>query len=345
VSSDAAIVYEEKRVGAIRMKLRLLSREDVRRALPMAKAIAAVRSAFAQLSTGQADVPVRVTLNVPRHQGVTLCMPGYLSKADQMAVKIVSVFNDNPTRGLPLIHALVVVLDAETGAPIAVMDGTTLTALRTGAASGVATDLLARPDAETVAIIGAGVQGRTQLEAVCAVRPIRAVWVYDLSPERAAVYADEMHRMLSIPVKTATTPSEAVRQADVICTATTSTTPVCDDEDIRPGTHINAVGAYTPEMQEIPVETVLRAKVVVDQREASLAEAGDLLIPIQQGRMTAEHIYAELGEIAAGVRVGRASTDEITFFKSVGVAVQDVAAANAVLETAQAEGLGVEATL
>jgi alanine dehydrogenase len=325
--------------------IRILSREDVQQALPMGQAIEAIKSAFAQLSTGQADVPLRAALEVPRHNGVTLFMPGYLAQDDQMAVKIVSVFNDNPTKGLPLIHALVVVVDATTGRPTAVMDGTVLTALRTGAASGAATDLLARQDARTAAVFGAGAQGRTQLEAVCAVRPIREARVYDVSPKQAAAYADEMSQRLSLPVKAAETPAEAVRQADVICTATTSSSPVFDDADVRPGTHINAVGAYTPRMQEVPAETVLRARVVIDHHEASLAEAGDLLIPLGQGLMTEAHIYAELGEIVAGRKPGRASSEEITLFKSVGVAVQDVAAAAAVLEAAQRLGLGTEVAL
>jgi len=324
---------------------RVLTYEEVRQALPMRRAIEAMKGAFAQLSAGQADVPLRVALDVPRHNGVTLFMPAYLSADDQMAVKIVSVFNDNPAKGLPLIHALVVVVDATTGEPAAVMDGTALTALRTGAASGAATDLLARQDARTAAVFGTGAQGRTQLEAVCAVRPIQEAWAYDVLPQQAAAYADEMSQRLSILVNAAETPSEAVRQADVICTATTSTSPVFDDADVQPGTHINAIGAYTPQMQEIPPETVLRARVVIDHREASLAEAGDLLIPLQQGLMTEDHIYAEVGEIAAGRKPGRASLEEITLFKSVGVAVQDVAAASAVLEAARRLGLGTEVVL
>ncbi len=325
--------------------IRILSRDDVRQALPMRQAIEAIKTAFAQLSTGQADVPLRTALDVPRHNGVTLFMPAYLAADDQMAVKIVSVFNDNPAQGLPLIHALVVVVDASTGAPAAVMDGTYLTALRTGAASGAATDLLARPDARTVAIFGAGAQGRTQLEAVCAVRSIQEAWVYDLVSEQAAAYAAEMGQQLALPVRVADTPAEAVRNADVICTATTASSPVFENGDVQSGTHINAVGAYTPQMQEIPAETVLRAKVVIDHHESSMAEAGDLLIPMRQGLMTEDHIYAELGEVAAGIKPGRTASDEITLFKSVGVAVQDVAAASAVLAAAQRLGLGTEVTL
>jgi ornithine cyclodeaminase/alanine dehydrogenase-like protein (mu-crystallin family) len=225
------------------------------------------------------------------------------------------------------------------------MDGAYLTALRTGAASGAATEALAREDACVAAIIGAGVQGRTQLEAVCAVRAIEKAWVYDLALEQARVYADEMEQRLSLPVTVAGTPDEAVGDADVICTATTATSPVFDDADIRPGTHINAIGAYTPEMQELPPDTVLRAKVVIDDYEASMAEAGDLLIPIKQGLMTAEHIYAELGDIITGQKVGRTSPEELTVFKSVGVAVQDVAVSAAVLEAARRMDLGTEVDL
>jgi alanine dehydrogenase len=320
--------------------MRILSRDDVRRALPMHAAIEAMKRAFVQLSTGQADVPLRVALEVKRHKGATLFMPAYLAADDQMAVKIVSVFDGNPKKGLPLIHALVVVVDAETGIPSAVMDGTYLTALRTGAASGAATDLLARHDARVAAIFGAGTQGRTQLEAVCAVRPIQEAWVYDVSPEQARAYAAEMSKRLSLPVKVASTPAAAVTPADVICTATTASAPVFDDADVQPGTHINAVGAYTPQMQEIPAETVLRAKVVIDHRQASMAEAGDLLIPMRQGLLDEDHIYAELGQIAANTKPGRSTPEEITLFKSVGVAVQDVAAAGAVLEAARRLNLG-----
>jgi alanine dehydrogenase len=331
------------------MMIRILTGEEVRKALPMPRAIEAVKDAFARLSTGQAEVPLRTALDVPPHNGVTLFMPAYLAGeghvAPLMAMKVVSVFNDNPGKGLPLIHALVVVVNAETGEPDAVMDGTVLTALRTGAASGAATDLLAREDACVAAIFGAGAQGRTQLEAVCAVRPIEEAWIYDVEPERARAYAEETGRRFAAAVRVAGSPAEAARQADVVCTATTSLRPVFEDADLRPGTHINAIGAYTPEMQEIPLQTVVRAKLVIDHHEAALAEAGDLLIPMAQGLIGVDHIHAELGEIVAGARPGRESAEEITLFKSVGVAVQDVAAAGAVLEAARKMGLGTTATL
>lgn len=330
------------------MKLRVLSKSDVQRALPMRECIEVMKAAFAQLSAGQATVPLRTQLPVPAHQGVTLFMPAYLAQSGDLGAKVVSVFPRNPGRGLPTIHAVVIVVDGETGVPVALMDGTYLTALRTGAASGAATDLLARREAQVAAIFGAGTQGRTQLEAVCAVRPITRALVFDRNPAQATQYVDELRaRGAPFPadMRVAASPEEAVRQADVICTATTSTTPVFDGRQLRPGTHINAVGAYTPQMQEVDAETIRRAKVVIDSHQASLAEAGDLIIPLRQGLIAQSHIHAELGEIVAGLKPGRERYDEITYFKSVGVAVQDVAAARRVLDRAAQLGLGLEVEL
>ena len=207
---------------------------------------------------------------------------------------------------------------------------------------------LKTPDQLNVALIGAGAQGRTQLEAVCQVRDIHCAWIFDTNTEAAARYADEMRsRGGRVPtdVRVASSPAEAVREADVICTATTSRAPVFADSDLRPGVHINAIGAFTPQMQEIPAETVRRARVVVGSREACWAEAGDLIIPRDQGLISESHVYAELGEVVAGVKPGRASADEITLFKSVGNAVQDVSVAREVLIQAEQLGLGVEVAL
>jgi ornithine cyclodeaminase len=311
----------------------------------MAEAIGAVKEAYAQLSAGQAVVPLRTPVEVEQREAVTLFMPAYLARSDALGAKIVSVFPGNPAQGLPLIHAVVLVVDAETGRPTALMDGTYLTALRTGAASGAATDLLARPDARVAAIFGAGAQARTQLEAVCTVRAIDKVWVYDVAPGTAQAYAEEMReRGQPIPdnIAVAKSPAEAVRQADVICTATTSSQPVFDDADLKPGAHINGVGSYTPEMQEVPAETVARARVIVDSRTASLAEAGDLIVPMKQGLITEAGIHGEIGEVAGGRIAGRSSAQEVTFFKSVGVAVQDVSVAELVLQRAAELDLGIQ---
>jgi alanine dehydrogenase len=330
------------------MRLRVLSGQDVRRAVDMSTAIGAVRAAYEQLVAGQVEMPLRTAVPVARHDGVTLLMPAHLLQSNALGAKIVSVFPHNPDRGLPIIHALMVVLDPDTGQPDAILDGTYLTALRTGAASGVATRLLARQDARVAAIFGAGVQGHTQLEAVCTVRSIEQAWVYDRHPETAAVFVAEMRTWgppVPSDIRIAATPADAARRADVICCATTSATPVFGDADLKPGVHINGIGSYTPEMQEVPGETVARARVLVDSRTAVLAEAGDLLIPIAQGLIDESHIHGEIGELAAGRISGRETDEEITFFKSVGVAVQDVAVAELIVRRAAALGLGQEVEL
>jgi len=326
-------------------KLRFLSAADVVRTLPMKDAVEAMRDAFRQLSTGQAVMPPRTQIEAAEPPGDALFMPSYIPAAGRMGVKIVTLFGGNAAQGLPRLQALMVVLDAATGSPLAVMDGTSLTAIRTGAASGVATDLLARPDAAVAAVFGAGPQARTQLVGVCAVRPIRRARIFDVSAERARAIAREMAEELGIQVEAAASPSEALAGADVVCTATTASEPVFADSDVAPGTHINAIGSYKPGVREIPAETVRRARVVVDHLPAALAEAGDLIIPMEQGLIGKGHVYAELGELLAGVKKGRESPDEITLFKSVGVAVQDLAAADRVLAAAERLNFGTELAL
>lgn len=322
----------------------IFNADDVRRALPMDRAIDAMKRAFAAFSAGQATTPARIHLPVPSHHGITLVMPALVDDGlgQALAVKVVSLFDENAARGLPRVQAAVLLLEAETGRPVALLEGAALTAIRTGAASGAATDLLARPESRTAAIFGAGVQARTQLEAVCTVRPIETVWVHD--PLAAAVerFIADTAGQGPIPgdLRPAANPREAVCQADVICTATTSRTPVFSDSDLKPGVHINAVGSYQPEVQEIPAETVVRAWLVVDSREAALAETGDLIQPMLRGWIGPEHIRAELGEIVAGHKPGRTSHDQITLFKAVGIAVQDAVAAAVVQENAARLGLG-----
>ena len=308
----------------------------------MRDAVAAMKVAFGQLSAGRATLPLRSRIELPEAAGVILIMPALLPETGDFALKVVSVFGENRLRDLPTIHALVFVLDPATGAPLGLLEGATLTALRTGAASGAATDLLARPEARTLAIFGSGVQARTQFEAVCAVRQIEVAWVFSRSRAHAEAFATEFGRELWAPpsISIAGTPAAAVREADIICTATTSRTPVFDGHDLKPGTHINAIGGYTLDMQEVDSMAVARARVVVDSREAALAEAGALIIPIREGRISAEHIHAELGELVNGTQVGRTDPDQITLFKSVGVAVQDAIAAGRALALAEQLGLG-----
>lgn len=328
------------------MQLRLLSAAEVRQALPMADAIAGMRQAFAALWRGEAETPLRLRIANPAVDGVSLFMPAFLPAEDALAVKIVSVFPRNPQQNRPTTHALVLVLDTESGQPLALLEGGTLTAIRTGAGSGLATDLLARPDAEVVAMLGSGVQAYTQLEAVCTVRPVREVRVYSPTPGHAAAFAERVAGQGVVPrqVQAVADPAVAVAGADIICTATTSYTPVFPGRLLKPGAHVNAVGSFTPAMQEVDVETVQRSLVVVDSRQAALAEAGDLIVPLQTGAIDEAHIYAELGEVVAQGR-GRTSDDQITLFKSVGLAVQDASAAAIALRNAAAQGLGTVVTL
>ncbi len=321
-------------------EIRVLDGEDIRRALPMVDAIEAMKEAFKELSAGRVTMPTRTHIDIPACAGTALFMPSYAEHFGKICVKVVNIFNANPKKSLPCIQGVVCLLDGETGSPLAILNGTFLTALRTGAASGAATDLLARSDADTVAIIGAGVQGRMQLEAVCAVRSIKKAWVYDVVEEAAAQFAGDMGAALAIETVVAESSRDALQCADIVCTATVSSTPVFADAQIAPGVHINAVGSYKPDVQEIPEKTVLRALLIVDHRESALQETGDLIIPIKKGRMQEKHIHAELGEIVAGKATGRTSAHEVTLFKSVGVAIQDLAAATRVLEQAEVRGFG-----
>jgi alanine dehydrogenase len=309
----------------------------------MKAAIEAMKQAYSALSDGKAEVPLRSRLPVPPHDGLTLFMPAFVNdkKSQALAVKVVSIFPQNSQRNLPLIFATVLVLEADTGRPLALLEGSSLTAIRTGAGSGLAIDLLARTESRVAAIFGAGAQGRTQLEAACTVRKIDQVWVYDSDHKRAEAFVSELSGVGPIPsdIRIAKNSEEAVHDADIICTATTSISPVFDDAKLKPGVHISAIGSYTPEMQEIPAETVGRARIVVDSLSATLAETGDLVIPIRSGLIKTEDI-TELGEIVLGRKLGRKSPHEITLFKSVGIAVQDAMAAQVALENAQKLGLG-----
>jgi ornithine cyclodeaminase len=326
----------------------VLTRSQIRELVPMPDAIELMKMAFTELSAGRTVSPLRTVISLADQEGDTLFMPAYVPALDALGLKTVSVFRRNPERGLPVIHAIVGLVDPETGQPLAIMDGTYLTALRTGAVSGAAADLLARADSHVLTAIGAGAQGVTQIAAVCAVRPIERVIAVDVSEgplERLRQTLRNEWPEIEARLETTKDSGAAVRQADIICTATTSHSPVFRDEDVRPGTHISAVGAYTPEMQELPSATVARATVVVDAVDAALSEAGDLIVPLRDGLVSREHFARELGMVASGGAPGRTSADEVTLFKSVGNAVQDVVVARRAFDQARQSGLGTEIDL
>ena len=314
------------------MKIRILTANDVSAALTMEEAINAVEKAFAQLSAGRATMPLRSRFHTEK--GVTLLMPARLHDSGDFAIKIVSVYGDNAKLHLPTVTATVLALDDQTGLPQALMEGDSLTALRTGAAGGVAARYLSRKDSETVALFGAGVQAASQLRAVMTVRGIKQVFIVD--PFKPA--AERLAKLISAEpgapdVHLGISPESAVEKADIVLAATTTSTPLFDGNGLRPGTHVTGVGSFTPQMQEIDAITISRARVIVDQREAAAAESGDIIL----GKAV---IDAEIGEIVNGVKPGRNDAVEITFFKSVGLAVQDAVTAAAVLRSAEEKSLG-----
>ncbi|MEM7154830.1 MAG: ornithine cyclodeaminase family protein [Myxococcota bacterium] len=318
------------------LTLRVLDAEAIDAVGDMRALIEAVGHAFAELSRGVVSAPERAVVSSPG--GTTLVM-GASVPEQGLVTKVVSVFGGNQAQGLPTTIGLAVVLDPRTGAPIGLCDGARLTAWRTGAASGLATSKLARPDAKIGALIGCGAQARTQLLGSVAVRELSEVRVFGPRPSRVATFIEHMQPRVSARLVPASGAKAAIDGADVVCVATSSRTPVLDGADLAPGTHINAVGTFRLDMRELDVTTVHRASVFIDQRAAARAEAGDLMAAEQAG-VTSSEAWTELGRVVSGDAPGRRSNDEITLFKSVGLAVQDVAAAAVFFEAAQAADLG-----
>ena len=301
-----------------------LDADAIRAGVPIADMLDAVEAAYQDVASGRDRSPLRSRVELPN--GDLLLMPGVRDGAAGASVKLVTVTPANASRGLPTIHALVVWFDADSGRPLALIDGETLTAMRTGAASAVATRLLSRGDAATVAIIGAGGQAEWQLRAVLAARPIRRALVFARDPSAREAFAARMADATGIDVHAVPTAEAAVREADVICCSTTSSEPVFDAAWVGPGAHVNGIGAYRLGMVEMPPEVMARAEVVaVDSREAAMAEAGDVVAAVERG-LVSEDDLVEVGSIGRDW-VGTRPVDAITVFKSVGLAIQDVAAA------------------
>lgn len=307
------------------MTLPHVGASELERILPVAKAIEALERAFAAES--RPKTPLRNNVEVPG--GELLLMPA--SGEQGVGVKLVTLAPENPGRGLPFLHSVYVLFSPESLEPMLTVDGAALTALRTSAVSAVATRHLARADSSRLVLFGAGVQANAHLDAIRAVRPVERVHVVSRSREPAERLV-ERARTLNLDAEVAG--PEATAEADIVCTCTTSATPVFDGRLLPDGVHVNAVGAYRPDARELDDETIGRAKIVVETREAALAEAGDLLIPIESGVIAASDISADLGEVVRGAKV-RTSADDVTVFKSVGVAFEDLAVASAVLERRQ----------
>lgn len=325
-------------------KILFISTKDIKSSVNISEIIPVIKDAYEQLSAGKSVVPMRTNIPFKDEGADALVMSAYLPDSDLVGVKLITLVESNPKNGLPLAHALITVMDAKNGLPLAILDGEYLTALRTGAASGVATDLLARKNAQTVAIFGAGVQGRTQLQAVCAVRNISHAYIFDSDSQKVESYISELSEKLNIPIESGS-PENLLPHVDIICTATPARDPLFQHKYLRSGVHINAIGAYRPDMCEIPAQTVKAARVFADSKVAVLKEPGDIVRPLQEGIIKPDHIVGEIGELSAGVIEGRQNEKQITLFKSVGTAVQDLAAAGKVIEIAKKNGLGIELNL
>lgn len=327
------------------MKVLLLSRREVENIISMREAIAAVEKAFRAKGMGRVQMPPKSYVYFEKYDGDFRVMPAYLEGMGAAGVKIVNAHPRNPSRyGLPTVMAVIALIDPKTGAPLAIMDGTWITNLRTGAGGAVAAKYLARKDSRTVAMVGAGVQARTQLLALWEVLDLKEVRVNDVSREKAEKFAREMGRKLGLDARAVKETGEAAAGADVIVTTTPSRSPILMNEHVSGGAHINAIGADAPGKQELDPAILLRAKVVVDDMEQAV-HGGEVNVPISKGIMTRDHIYADLGEIVTGKKPGRTSDEEITVFDSTGLAVQDIATDWVVYRKAKRMGMGREVEL
>jgi alanine dehydrogenase len=323
-----------------------LSQEDVKHVLDMKTTIEVVESGFRETGLGLVEMPARIYLHFEKYNGVLITMPAYLETLDAAGVKIVTVHPDNPAKhGLPSVVARIILNDPKNGQPLAIMDGTYITMLRTGAAGACGIKYLSRKDSEIAAIIGLGVQGQAQLMGLLQVRDIREVRAFDIIPEARKAYVKNMSKVADIPVKPAESVEEAVEDADIIVTCTPSKTPVLKGEMIMEGTHVSAIGTDTRDKHELDasvlVKTARKGKIVVDSVSQALI-VGDFADPVQKGTLKKEDIYAELSEIVTGKKKGRTSDSEITLFKATGLAMEDIVTAHIAYELAKKKGIGKE---
>lgn len=322
------------------MKVLIADQKLVTEVLPMEEAITVMREALLLLAGGDVVMPLRTMMSLPGDESVLGLMPSYLGGLGAVGVKVIAAFPANFGTEFDTHQGVVLVFDTERGLLRAIVDATSITAIRTAAVSGLATDLLARPDAADLAIIGAGTQAHTHLQAMRAVRPVRRVRVFSVPAESAAEFAERESRLTALPVEAVATAEEAVSGADLICTTTTSAEPVVQGAWLSSGAHINAIGAYSPTTRELDSTLVAGARLYTDRRESLMSEAGEFLIPKAEGLIGDDHIVGEIGEVLTGEAPARTSPDEITLFKSLGIAIEDLAAAHRVSEIARERGLG-----
>ena len=321
------------------MKILVLDNRQIRELLPMTECIELMADALSALARDEVYQPLRTIVRPPEARGLLGLMPAYRAgEQGAFGLKAICVFPGNPAIGKDAHQGAVMLFSRETGELLALMNASEITAIRTAAVSAVATRLLAREEAQELAIIGAGVQARTHLAALAAVRPIKRARVACRNIEHAVELAREMQS--SFPIEPVRTNEEAVRGADVIVTATSSLEPVINKEWISPGAHVNAIGTHSPSSREIDSATMAATRIFVDRRESALNEAGDYLLAAQEGLITPDSIIGEIGELLIGTKTGRTSATEITLFKSLGLAIEDVVTADYLYQRAQSQNAG-----
>jgi len=320
----------------------VLSEKDVQKLLTIEELIQALEQAHIQYSTGKAVMPVRLVVPLPQIHGRITTMPGYLTQDKALGMKVVTYFQNNPKQDLPAILAMIMLFSAETGKMIAAMDGSFITATRTACASAMATKALANPNTPVAVILGAGVQARAHIQALCRVKKLQRIKIYSPLGISAERVRQELESEVGVDIEVVSSAEDTVRGSDLVITVTTAKEPVLELEWLKPGVHINAVGSHRPDLREIDGTTLARSKVVVDSREAIMAECGDILLAIKEKSITENSIHAEIGEVLAGAKAGRISPAEITLYKSVGIAIQDVATAHLIYHKALEKRVGTE---
>lgn len=323
----------------------ILDQQAVTDLLPMSECIDLMTATLASLARGDAILPLRTVVLIPNSNDAFAVMPAYLGSPKTMGAKIITVYPGNHGTQYDSHQGAVLLFDADNGSLAALLDATAVTTIRTAAVSAVATWLLARPDASHLAIVGAGVQAHAHLESMCAVRPIERVTIWSRTPENAERVAESARTRFKVEASVAKTCADAVRDADVVCTTTSAREPVLSGDWLREGTHVNAIGASQRSARELDTRCVVRSRLYVDRRESALKEPGDTLVPLEEGAITPDHIVAELGELIVGRGTGRRDEREITLFKSLGLAIEDLAAASHVYQAAKRSGLGVSVEL
>lgn len=311
---------------------RIISAEEVPALLSMEACIEAVDASFRSLAKGEAEQPLRTMVPLPDGKSGLLAMPAYLASPPSLGAKLLTLFPGNEKRNLPSHRGVIVLFDPEDGGLRAVVDAGPVTAIRTAAASAVATRVLARDDASELGILGSGVQARSHVEAMLVVRPIRRIRVWSPHPGRLAAFVEEVRERHGVSAESSPSPRAAVEGAHVVCTVTSSPEPILAGDWLSPGAHVNAVGAHTPRTRELDTGAVARSRFYVDLRSSALAEAGDFLIPRNEGAIDDRHILGEIGEVLEGRAEGRTDPDQLTVFKSLGLAVQDLAAVSRIVE-------------